>query len=71
MTLFRGFSKTNFKTTGFQLKLSISIESINIFHWKPAIKSKWVWSWGKFWTKLSPITAVMVGNDYIQNYFLL
>ena len=25
-----------FKTTGFQLKLSILIESPNIFHWKPA-----------------------------------
>ena len=38
-----------FRTNGFQLKLLISIESLNIFHWKTAKKkSKLVWSWGKF-----------------------
>ena len=29
-----------FRTTGFQLKLLRSIESLNIFHWKPAEKIK-------------------------------
>ena len=53
MVIFRGFSKKNFRTTGFQLKLLILIESPtrcapNIFHRKPVKKkSKWVWSWGK------------------------
>ena len=35
----KGVSKVlarNFRTTGFQLKLLISIESLNIFHLKPA-----------------------------------
>ena len=39
VVIFRGFS-TFFRTTGFQLQLIILIESSNIFHWKPAKKSK-------------------------------
>ena len=53
MIIFRGFINFFFyRTTGFQLKLLILIESPNIFHWKPAKKSNWVWSWGKIWAKL-------------------
>ena len=33
---FQGFQQKNFRATEFQLKSSISIESLNIFHWKPA-----------------------------------
>ena len=55
IALFRGFSKKIFRTTGLQLKLLILIESPNIFHWKPAKKSNWVWSWGKIWAKLGPM----------------
>ena len=40
MVMFRGFSKNFFGTTRFQLKLLISIEFFNIFHWKPAKKRK-------------------------------
>ena len=44
MVIFRGFSRTEyiifFRTTGFQLKLLILIESPNIFHWKPGKKIK-------------------------------
>ena len=45
---FLRFWQKIFRTTGFQLKLKISIESPNIFCWKPAEKSKWVQSWGEF-----------------------
>ena len=34
---------------------SIKIEFPNIFHWKPAKKSKWVWCRGKIWAKSGPI----------------
>ena len=44
MLIFRGFSKIFFRTTGFQLKLLISIEFPHIFHLKPAKKKKKVWS---------------------------
>ena len=37
---FQGFQQKLFKTTGFQLKLLISIESLIVFHWKPAKKIK-------------------------------
>ena len=32
---FQGFQQKFFRSTGFQFKLLISIESLNIFHWKP------------------------------------
>ena len=37
---FEGFYQNIFRTTGFQLKLLISIEFLNIFYWKPAKKFK-------------------------------
>ena len=40
MAIFRDFSKKIFRTIGLQLKLLILIESPNIFHWKPAKKTK-------------------------------
>ena len=40
MAIFRDFSKKIFRTVGLQLKLLILIESPNIFHWKPAKKTK-------------------------------
>ena len=49
IVIFRGFTNFFFRTTRFQLKLLILIESLNIFHWKPAKKSKWVGSWGQIW----------------------
>ena len=38
--IFMGFSKKILRTTRFQLKLLISIESLSIFHWKPAKKNQ-------------------------------
>ena len=40
MVIFRGFSKKNFRTKGFQLSFLILIEFPNIFIWKPAKKLK-------------------------------
>ena len=40
VVIFGRFSKKDFRTTGFKLKLLISIKSLNIFHWKPAKKIK-------------------------------
>ena len=40
IVIFSGFSKKNFRTTGFQLKFLILIEFPNILHWKPAKKIK-------------------------------
>ena len=37
---FQGFQQKIFRTTGFQLKLLISIESLNIFHWKSEKKNQ-------------------------------
>ena len=36
----QGFQQKIFRTTGFQLKLLIPIESLNIFQWKPAKKNQ-------------------------------
>ena len=38
--IFMGFSKKILRTTRFQLKLLISIESLSTFHWKPAKKNQ-------------------------------
>ena len=32
--------------------LVILSASPNTFHWNPAKKSKWVWSWDKIWAKV-------------------
>ena len=40
VSIFGRFSKKDFRTTGFKLKLLISIKSLNIFQWKPAKKIK-------------------------------
>ena len=40
IVIFRGISKYFFRTTRFQLKLLMLIESPNIFNWKPAKKIK-------------------------------
>ena len=40
VAIFGRFSKKDFRTTGFKLKLLISIKSLNIFQWKPAKKIK-------------------------------
>ena len=40
VVIFGRFSKKDFRTTGFKLKLLISIKSLNIFQWKPAKKIK-------------------------------
>ena len=40
LVIFRGFSKFFFRTTGFQLKLLMLIESSNIFHWKTGKKNQ-------------------------------
>ena len=52
---FQRFYKFFFRLARLQLKLLILIESPNIYHWKPAKKIKWVWSWGKIWSKLDPM----------------
>ena len=53
-------------TTGFHLKLLILIESLNIFHWKPAKKIKVGVVLGKIWAKLSPML-----NKYILKKWAL
>ena len=40
VAIFGRFSKKDFRTTGFKLKLLISNKSLNIFQWKPAKKIK-------------------------------
>ena len=50
---FRGFSKTFSELPDSnQLKLLISIDPLNIFHWKPAKKIKVGVPLGKIWAKL-------------------
>ena len=46
-TIFKRFYQLFFRTAGLQHKLLILIVSPNIFHWKAAKKSKWVWSLGQ------------------------
>ena len=43
------FSQFLPRTTELQLKLLKSIESPNIFHWKPAKKQTGCGLWAKFW----------------------
>ena len=40
IVIFGGFSKKNFRTTGFELTFLILIEFPNILHWKPAKRIK-------------------------------
>ena len=57
-TIFKRLYQHFFRTSGLQDKLLISIESPNIFHWKPAKKVKWVWSvernLGQIWYNVVP-----------------